>query len=135
MWLNRGYELEDRISTELQRLDGATVQTEKELTRTYGWLASSVDFLVETPDQLVFVQVKYLSTRRKESVNINKFLSSIRHIMSQHPSKNKPFVGLWVSRLHPFNDNETLLNSQNIHVVSCFDSMDTLVAKTVKYFT
>lgn len=135
MYLNRGYELEDKIGIELTRLHGVIkVYTERDLTRLYGWPASSVDFLVETPEDMVYIQVKYLSTRRKESVNINKFLSSIEYIRTQlHDyQRHKDTKGLWVSKLHPFDDNETLLRSCGVNVVSCFDSMDTLVSKTLQ---
>lgn len=135
MYLNRGYELEDRVLYELQRLTGIVeIFTERELTRIHGWLAASVDFLVETSDQLIFIQVKYLSTRRKESVNINKFINSIEFIRSQltEEQKQKKVRGLWVSKLHPFTDNESLLQTYNIRVVSCFESMDTLVSRTVE---
>ena len=137
MYLNRGYELEDRLHCELRQLRGVRLHTEKELTRLYGWLASSVDFLLETESQLIFIQVKFLSTRRKESVNINKFLSSIRHIRecigdTGKKEKEKEVMGLWVARLQPFEDNGDLLRAYNIKVVTCYESMDTLISRTVE---
>lgn len=132
MWLNRGYELEDKLHMRLKLIpmSGLVLYTEKELTKLYGWMASSVDFLIETQDKMIFIQVKYLSTRRKESVKINKFLSSMRYIR-EHRS-TKPVYGLWVSKLHPFEDNEDLLNKCNVRIVSCFESMDILIDKTLR---
>lgn len=133
MYLNRGYELEDRLHCELRQLRGVRLYTEKELTRLYGWLASSVDFLLETDSQLIFIQVKFLSTRRKESVNINKFLSSIRHIRECIGDMGKKeIMGMWVARLQPFEDNSDLLRASNIKVVSCYESMDTLISRAVE---
>lgn len=134
MWLNKGYELEDKLHSTLKSTYGANVFREKELTKLYGWMASSVDFLVETQDNLVFIQVKYLSTRRKESVKVQKFISSIQHISQYLPQRllDKQITGLWVCKLLPFNDNQELLHTYNVRVVSCFDCMETLIRNTLK---
>jgi hypothetical protein len=134
MHINRGIELEDRLHTELRRVYGESLLTEKDLTRQHGWHASSVDFLIETDEHLIFIQVKYLNTRRKESVQINKFLKSIEHIRGQLDghTKTKECKGMWVARLHPFQDNENLLRSCNIQVISCLDSMEALISKTMQ---
>lgn len=134
MYLNRGYELEDRLLHALRGVAGATVCTEKDLTRSLGWDASAVDFMIDTKDRRVFMQVKYLSTRRKESVNIQKFLNSMKYVNACIPPSGKTVTGLWVSKLHPFNDNVELLHAHDVIVESCFDSMDALIRNTMGHF-
>jgi hypothetical protein len=127
--VNNGRELEGRLLLDLRQEYGANVYSEQELTKLYGWNASSVDFLIETEDHLIFMQVKYLATRRRESIQINKFISSIKHIRMSLPehSLKKTMIGVWVCKLYPFGDNVKLLENYNIKVVSSFESIDTLI--------
>lgn len=129
---NCGKILEDELFENLKILPVKKIYTELELTELYGWGASSVDFLVEFDNITIFIQTKFLKSRRKENSYIRKFIDSIEYIKNKHEDCKKP-IGLWVCRLHPFNDNEVLLNSKNSHVISCFESISDLVLKTIEY--
>lgn len=129
---NYGRILENVLFENLKNLPLKKIYTEKELTDMYGWDASSVDFMLEFNNKFIFIQTKFLNSRRRESTHINKFLKSIDFIKINH-NINIQYIGLWVCRLHPFDDNEKFLKSKNSYVISCFESITTLVNKTIEY--
>ncbi|NBO72130.1 MAG: hypothetical protein EBU66_17645 [Bacteroidetes bacterium] len=125
---NQGRVLEEELFNRLKILPVKSLYTERELIKIYGFDASSVDFVLEFDDHTVFIQTKYLKRRRKESNSIQKFIKSVKFINSN----NKKFYGIWASRCKPFDDNVLYLNSNNIEVVSCFESISTLVDLTIQ---
>lgn len=129
---NCGKILEDSLLENLQILPVNKIYTEKQLTNLYGWNASSVDFMIELNNFTIFIQTKFLKSRRKESCHIKKFINSIHHIKHMH-NINTKYIGLWVCRIHPFDDNILYLKSNHTHVISCFDSINNLVNQTINY--
>jgi hypothetical protein len=105
---------------------------ETELKKRYGWNASSVDMLIIYGDTLIFTQCKWRVSRRRESLDIAKFLNSAKHI-SQFFGTDFKVYGLWVSRREPFSDNKELLKKENMCSISNFDSMDKLADAVVSH--
>ena len=128
---NQGQVLENEMFSKLRLLPVEAIYTERELIKEYGFDASSVDFLVEFEKFGIFIQTKYLKSRRRESCHIKRFLNSIQVIKSD--MKNKCFYGIWVSRCKPFDDNITYLKSNNVAVISCYESIPELVNQTIKH--
>jgi hypothetical protein len=130
---NCGKILEDSLLNNLKisSLKANNIYTEKQLTNIYGWDASSVDFMIEYNNFTIFIQTKFLKSRRKESCHIQKFIKSVNHINNK--KINTPYIGLWVCRIHPFDDNVDFLKSNNSFVISSFDSINSLVNKTINY--
>lgn len=52
---------------------------EDDLKKIYGWRASSIDYMLEMPDGIILMQVKWRTSRRRENNAIMNFLNSIRH--------------------------------------------------------
>lgn len=127
---NYGKLLEDILYYNLQNTPYIKIYNEIQLTKLYGWNATSVDFMIEFNNIIIFIQTKYLNSRRKETRNIHKFLNSTYYIYNQL-STNKPFIGIWVCRLHPFPDNEIFLSNNQSYVVSSFNSIYNLVDNTI----
>lgn len=128
---NQGQVLENEMFSKLKVLPIKALYTERDLIKEYGFNASSVDFLVEFENFDIFIQTKYLKSRRRESSHIKRFLNSIQVIKSD--MQNKCFYGIWVSRCKPFDDNITYLKSNNVAVISCYESIPELVNQTIKH--
>jgi hypothetical protein len=129
---NCGLVLENELLEKLKCLPNVIrIYTEKELTKLYGWDASSVDFMIEFNNYTILIQTKYLKTRRKENFHINKFVKSINYLKKVH--NLNLFYGIWVCRIHPFDDNISYLHSNRTDVVSCFESINLLVNKTIDH--
>ena len=133
--LNHGRLLEERMLHSLeqivQRLTLAHqlqihLYTEDDLRKEYGWPSVGVDFLIVIPKVgMVAIQTKYKKTRRREDHAIHNFVKSLEYIAK---CTDMSLVrGLWVSRMHPFEDNVSRLDRMNIKCISNFDSMDQLV--------
>jgi hypothetical protein len=127
---NPGRVIERMFLQELVKaIKDVQVLYEKDLMKLYGWSASGVDYLIEMPEGLVVVQIKYIKTRRRETHAINNFLSSAKHIST---CMQRPILfGIWVSRLEPFPDNICSLGEEQIYTVSCFESMELLVQRAI----
>ena len=128
---NCGYILENELFEKLKSLPAKKIYTEKQLTELYGWDASSVDFMIEFPNYTLFIQTKFLNTRRRENHHISNFIKSINHIKKRHNIDS--LHGMWVCRIHPFEDNIKYLTKNKTDVVSCFDSINELVNKTMNH--
>lgn len=128
---NCGYILEKELLEKLKSLSAKNIYTEKQLTKLYGWDASSVDFMIEFPNYTIFIQTKFLNTRRKENHHIHNFIKSVNFIKNKH--NVSLLYGIWACRIHPFDDNIQLLSSNKTNVISCFESINQLVDKTMDY--
>lgn len=126
---NFGYLLEDKLLdalTSLQLFD--KIMEEDHLKKIWGWAAAGIDHFLIIGDYAVAIQAKWRCTRRREDLGINNFLSSLEYTIAK--SGKKLLVGLWVSRLEPFDDNKQRLGERNVLTISCFESIEDLVAKT-----
>lgn len=104
------------------------IHDENTLKKRYGWKASSVDYMLELPEGLILMQIKWRASRRRENAAIMNFLGSIKYIQDHY---NKPMLfGMWVSRMEPFEDNKQLLKNNNIHCVHHFESIESLVKQS-----
>jgi len=127
---------EEKIHQNLCKLPNTLrIYRENDLTRIYGWDASSIDFIVEFENNMLFIQTKWRKTRRRESLGINHFIKSIKYIQSLELVKNKKYSGLWISRRKPFDDNIRLMKDSGIETIYCFDSMETLVEQATQYIS
>lgn len=97
---------------------------EKELIKTYGFLACSIDFMLEYENKLIFVQCKYKNTKRKETKDIKNYVKSMDYLSEK--LGNKLYIGLWISKLTPFEDNIKFLSSKNTKVISHYSSVEDL---------
>lgn len=103
----------------------ARVIPEDELRRCYGWASVGVDFLILCDSGLIAIQTKYKNTRRREDRAIHSFVSSVNYLLDK---TQKPLVlGLWVSRMRPFEDNVVRMRTFNIRCIHNFYSMTDLV--------
>lgn len=127
---------EDKIHHNLCMIPNTIkIYREKDLTRMYGWDASSIDFIVEFKENIIFIQTKWRKSRRRESHGVIHFMNSIKHIQNTEPKNNKKYSGLWISRRKPFDDNIRLMKDSGIETLYCFESMEGLVEKATKYIS
>lgn len=103
---------------------------EDELRKNCGWDASSVDHVLVIGDYMIPIQEKWRNTRRRETKNMTRFIQSV-YFVSEKMHK-KVLFGAWVSRIEPFDDNKEMLQRHKIMSISCYTSIDELVAKVVK---
>lgn len=130
--LNLGYEVERKFFNSIKQCNFfIDIKSEKDLKKLYGWDLSSIDYLIITTNGIIPIQIKYRRTRRKETHCINNFLKSIDHLPQIY---EKPILfGVWISRMSPFMDNQTLLESRKIQCVSYFDDIDILIKKSIEH--
>jgi hypothetical protein len=128
---NLGYLFEHRVLMSLNQCGLFNqVWTEKDLVKRHGWPCVSADFLcVPFHGNMVCIQTKWKNTRRQENKAIHNFLRSLSYIRALYPDYT--VVGLWVSRMEPFEDNKRLLDEHNVYNVSEYQCMHELVKKTV----
>lgn len=100
------------------------VYHEKDLIKLFGILASSVDFMLEYDNTLIFIQCKYKNTKRKETRDIQNYIKSIEYIVEKL-NKNI-YIGIWISKLTPFEDNIEYLSKKNIKIISNYTSIEDL---------
>lgn len=125
---NLGYLFEERVFQEFASLNYFDeIVVESQLKKEWGWDAAGIDQLLVLGDYVIAVQLKYRSTRRRETMCINNFIRSLDYTLSK--CGKKLLFGLWVSRLIPFDDNIEHLKDKGVYCVSCFDSMDSLIYK------
>lgn len=128
---NQGRLFEAQIYGRLQRLSGVEViYDEEELRRMFGWQSVGVDFLVVFSQGVVAIQAKYRKTRRREDHGIKNFVKSLEHVLQL--SGKRLCLGLWVSRMRPFDDNVLYLSRHNILCIHHFDCMSTLVERAIE---
>jgi hypothetical protein len=131
MGKNIGYVFEDIVYEELRSLNiFDEIHHETELTRMYGWDASSIDYMLVYKNKVIVVQTKWRKTRRREDAGIHKFIRSINYMKGQVNGK-KQFYGLWVSRREPFEDNIQFLGAHNVSCISNFNSMTSAAKEMV----
>lgn len=123
---NYGRLFEKRIWASLKQLDNIDkIYDENQIRKAFGWQAVGVDFLICKGDFIIAIQTKYKKTRRREDHGIQNFIKSLDYILEK--SNKKLLVGLWISRIKPFDDNISYMLSKNIECIYNFDCMDTLV--------
>jgi len=129
---NFGYIVEQLFYDNISKLGiFIDIKHEKELIKTYGFSYSSIDYILILKDGIIPVQIKYRGSRRRETIGVDNFISSISKLGDIF---NKPIIyGLWISRLRPFDDNESLLGLHNIRCVDDFHDMNRLIEKSVDY--
>jgi hypothetical protein len=127
-----GYIAEQSFYKKVLNLDiFSEIKYEDDLVKDYSWRFSSIDYLLIKEDGIIPVQIKYRRTRRREDRSVNNFIKSVDQLSSIY---NKPILfGLWISRLRPFDDNESLLGTRNIRCVSHFEDMETLISKSIDH--
>jgi hypothetical protein len=126
---NFGYFLEHKLLESMKELDiFDEIYVEDHLKKQWGWSASGVDQMLVIGDYVIAIQAKWRGTRRRETVFVNNFLSSLEYTLAK--CGKKLLFGLWVSRLEPFDDNKEKLNERKVMIVSHFDSIDRLVELT-----
>lgn len=125
---NRGYELELRLYEKFKELGlFKVIKHEAELRKSYGWNAVSTDYLLELEDGIVLVQAKYAKTMRRSTKGVQNFLNSLKYLKSVY---GKPYkLGLWISRLKPFEDNMEEMAKEGVYCISYNGSMEELVEK------
>ena len=101
------------------------IYDENDLRKMFGWQSMGVDVLITKGDYVIAIQTKYRKTRRREDHGIHNFVRSLEFILEK--TKKKLFLGFWISRIKPFDDNIGYLQSKNIHCVYYFDCMDILI--------
>jgi hypothetical protein len=127
---NFGYFLEYKVYEGLNSLGiFDDILLEENLKKKWGWEAAGIDHLLVLGDYVIPIQTKWRCTRRRENLCIHNYLKSLEYVLQL--CGKKMLFGLWVSRLEPFQDNKDRLSSKGIHAVSCFESIDVLVQKTV----
>lgn len=121
---NQGYIFENIIYQKLKSLEiFEEIHYEKELIKRYGWLCSSIDYLLIHKDVYIVTQLKWVKTKRRETRGINNFIKSVEHLSKMFNHK-KMIFGLWISRRKPFQDNEENLKNKNIYCIVESESMD-----------
>lgn len=126
---NRGEVFEHHLYTYLCKLPLTRIWHEKDLQKKHGWRAAGVDFLLEFDSFVVPIQCKYRNTRRREDGGVHNFLSSVEYVMNLW--KKPMMMGLWVSRMDPFDDNKLKLLQHNILTISHFGPMEDLARRAI----
>jgi hypothetical protein len=108
------------------------IYTERDLIKMYGFCASSIDFVLVRNSELIFIQMKWRRTRRRENKGINNFLKSVEYLCEIF-GRDKYSFGIWSSRIEPFEDNKCKLLESKIYSVNCFDNIENLVIKTEQF--
>lgn len=128
---NLGAKLEYDVYNQIKDMkEFDVVFLEKDLVSMYGWNSSSIDQLLIIDKYMIPIQLKWRRTRRRETQGVKNFISSINYIKNKI---NKDVLfGVWSSRMMPFEDNISLLQTEKIVSVSFFEDIDGLVTQTIK---
>jgi hypothetical protein len=128
---NLGAKLEADVYHQIKDMKAFdNVLLEKDLVSMYGWNSSSIDQLLIIDNYMIPIQLKWRRTRRRETQGVENFIRSINYIKNK---VNKDVLfGVWSSRMMPFDDNVSLLETEKIVSVSFFDDIDGLVMRTIK---
>jgi len=128
---NLGYEVENHFYDSIKKCSLFEIKSEIQLKKQYGWAFTGIDYLLITNDGIIPIQIKYRKTRRKEDHFINNFLKSVDELRTIY---DKPILfGLWISRILPFLDNQSLLQSRKVDCVSYFYDSKVLIEKSIEY--
>lgn len=130
---NLGYEVEKNFYDYIKKCSifDFEIKSEVQLKKQYGWAFTSIDYLLITQDGIIPIQIKYRKTRRKEDHFINNFLKSVDELRTIY---DKPILfGLWISRILPFLDNQSLLQTRKVECVSYFYDSKILIEKSIEY--
>lgn len=126
---NLGLFLEGRMFHAFQSMNiFKSIKYEDELIKLFGFQASSIDYMLETCEGLIVVQLKWSGTRRRENHAISNFIKSMEFI--KHKLSKPIIFGVWASRVEPFEDNRELLREKKVFTISHYDDIDVLVQKT-----
>lgn len=125
MIINNGILFEDSIYKKLVQSNlFSEIYHEKDLIKLFGISASSVDFMLEYDNTLIFIQCKYKNTKRKETRDIKNYVKSMEYIIEKL-NKNI-YIGLWISKLTPFQDNIEYLSKKNVKIISNYTTVENL---------
>ncbi len=125
MIINNGILFEDSIHKKLVQSNlFSEIYHEKDLIKLFGISASSVDFMLEYDNTLIFIQCKYKNTKRKETRDIKNYVKSMEYIIEKL-NKNI-YIGLWISKLTPFQDNIEYLSKKNVKIISNYTTVENL---------
>lgn len=128
---NLGAKLEEDVYNQIKHMkEFDIVLLEKDLVSMYGWNSSSIDQLLIIDNYMIPIQLKWRRTRRRETQGVENFIRSIHHI--KRKINKDVLFGVWSSRMMPFEDNISLLETEKIVSVSFFEDIDGLVKKTIK---
>lgn len=105
---------------------------EKELIKRYGREAEGIDYLLIHQNKMIILQVKWRRTRRRENSAIDSFLRSLNYIVDSLKDKQY-MLGLYISRLEPFDDNKCQLKNNKVHCIFEYESMTSLAINTANY--
>lgn len=98
------------------------IHYETDLRKRWGWHMSSIDYLMVYQNKIIVViQAKWRRTRRRETAAVQNFIRSIEHVKEHYASFK--IIGLWVSRMTPFEDNQFNLQNYNVYCVCNDDNM------------
>lgn len=107
------------------------IYTETDLRNMFGWNATSIDYmLVSKAGHIILLQSKWRKTKRRETKCVMRFLRSVEHVVNCAGVGQRYTFGIWAARCEPFEDNKQLMQQYNIHSLSSFDSIVSLVSKT-----
>ena len=130
-YTNCGRIFEKKIYNELTKLKGIDrIYDENDLRKRYGWDSIGVDFLLVRKNYCIAIQTKYCKTRRREDDAIRKFINSLDYVI--YHTNLKCICGFWISRMKPFDDNLSYMNSKNIQCIHEFHDMETLIHNSIK---
>jgi hypothetical protein len=128
---NLGAKLEAYMLSELLKMDFFDcIYHERDLIQLYGWECSSIDILIVKGDYIIPTQQKWRNTKRRETYGIMNFVNSINYI--QEKLNKKVLFGLWSSKIHPFDDNVSCLESERVICVSHYNDIHGLVQKSIQ---
>jgi hypothetical protein len=129
---NFGRLLEDEMFKSIKALGMFDIiLTEDDLIRMYGWQSSSIDLMLQSKEHIIFIQLKWRRSRRRENKGIDNFVRSVEHVSGC--LGNKYTFGVWVSRRDPFDDNKCLLMNRKIYTVHEFENIENLVKKAEQF--
>jgi hypothetical protein len=133
MQVNDGYKFEQVMYDHLKQLGiFDEIIYESDLRKRWGWRYASIDYLLVYKNKLIALQMKWRKSRRRENIGVTNFIQAVNQINSAIQDKEVLF-GLYVSRREPFVDNQSTLNSNNIHCIWEYNSMIQLVDHVTQF--
>lgn len=124
--MNEGYLFEQVLLDRIKSMGiFEEIHYETDLRKRWGWHMSSIDYLMVYQNKIIVViQAKWRRTRRRENAAVQNFIRSIEYVKRCYQSYK--LIGLWVSRMVPFEDNQCNLQSYNVYCVSNDNDMANL---------
>lgn len=131
--MNDGYVMESLVYEYIKNLNiFDEIIYEKELIKRYGREAVGIDYLLIHQNKMIVLQIKWKRTRRRENNGIESFLRSLNYIVDSLKDKQY-MLGLYISRLEPFDDNKCHLQNNKVHCIFEYESMTSLALNTANY--